>query len=75
MTPAQAKFAERRFRELAAKEALGTITPQEALKLDRYQELRRSLYSVPIPRESLVNEWRIRQSMKELRRLLYAPFR
>lgn len=73
MTPTQAKFVERRFRELVAKEALGTITPQEALKLDRYQELRRSRYAAPIPRESLVNEWRIRQSMKELRRLLHAP--
>lgn len=75
MTPAQAKFVERRFRELVVKEALGTITPREALKLDRYQEFRRSLYVTPIPRESLVDEWRIRQSMKELRRLLYAPFR
>lgn len=75
MTPTQVRFIEHRFRELAAKEALGTITIQEALKLDRYQELRRSRYAAPIPRESLVNEWRIRRSIKELRRLLYAPFK
>lgn len=49
--------AEARFRELAAKEALGTITPEECLKLDRYTALRRSRIP-PEPREARVAAYR-----------------
>jgi hypothetical protein len=60
---------ERRFRELAAKEALGTITPAESVKLDRYTQLRRSLSGFREPREALVDQWRARIRRKAFARL------
>lgn len=56
---------ENRFRELAAKEALGTTTPEEYLKLERYTALRRSRIP-PEPREARVAAYRDRLLRKAL---------
>lgn len=56
---------ETRFRELAAKEALGTITPEEFRKLERYTALRRSQIP-PEPREARVRAYRDRLLRKAL---------
>lgn len=50
---------EGRFRRLVAKEALGTITPEEHRKLERYTALRRSRLP-PEPREVRVQAYRDR---------------
>lgn len=56
---------EARFRELVSKEALGTITPEEHRKLERYTALRRSRIP-PEPREARVAAYRDRLYRKYL---------
>lgn len=61
---------ERRFGELVVKHALGTATPEEEAKLERYQRLRRELdgtaYSTP---EQARREWADNKMLKTLKRL------
>ena len=56
---------DRRFHELVCREALGQLTPAEGPKLDRYQNLRRSLLrcSGECPRQ----RWRERFLIKSIR--------
>ena len=56
---------EGRYRRLVAKEALGTITPEESRKLDRYTALRRSRIP-PETREARVRAYRDRLLRKAL---------
>lgn len=56
---------EARFRELATKEALGTLTPEEFVKLERYSVLRRPPYNPP--REVKIAAWRTRELARALR--------
>lgn len=48
MTAQQIELINRRYHELVVKEALQTITPQELLKLERYQILRRSMHGLDV---------------------------
>lgn len=60
---------EKRFHELAVKEALGEITPEEELKLERYQALRR-LKRLPCEiRAEMETAWHARCLLKELGRV------
>ena len=56
---------EGRYRRLVAKEALGTITPEESRKLERYTALRRSRIP-PETREARVRAYRDRLLRKAL---------
>lgn len=64
------RHVERRFAELVVKHALGTSTPEEEAKLERYQRLRREMdgnaYTTP---EQARREYADSKMLKALKRL------
>jgi hypothetical protein len=61
----------RRWRELVAKEALGTITADEQAKLERYQMLLRHKPSADERRHEACMRYDTKRMMKLTRRLLH----
>lgn len=58
---------EERFHALVVKDALGTLTRQEWVRLERHQVLRRSYLGLsPDPAFQARHDWEFRQQMKQL---------